>query len=72
MEIFRMILLINVKIVKFNKSITMHEIPYEDRMNYEFIDKQNFKKRIAEFKKHFQYIIINKWKSLNRVADANF
>ena len=42
MKIFGMILLINMKKVKFNKSITIHEIPYEERINYEFIDKQKF------------------------------
>ena len=30
------------KKVKFNKRITIHEIPYEERINYKFIDKQKF------------------------------
>lgn len=58
----RLLGMTSLKRLRFNDNVTIIEIPYEDRRNYEFIDKQRFKMRIREFEKLFNKIILNKWR----------
>lgn len=43
--------------VRFNEIITIYEIPYECRRNFNLIDKQRFKLRILNFENIFKKII---------------
>lgn len=49
-----------MKKVKFNEIVTIHEIPYECRINFDLIDKQRFKQRILNFENIFKKIIYKK------------
>ena len=45
------------KKIRFDDNIVLHEIPCEDRVNYDYIDKQRSKMRIKEFEKMFLKIL---------------
>ena len=50
-----------MKKLRFNDKVIIHKIPYEDRINYNILDKQRFDLRINEFEKTFKKIVLNKW-----------